>query len=73
MDQEIIKQLPIKGVHNQALPFQKYLELISQEALSEWKSWRYSRIPRYGQGHDVGKHPWVMMLMMLKNNTDPGK
>ena len=48
MDQEIIKQLPMKGLQNQELPFQKYLELISQEALSEWKSWRYSHTPRYG-------------------------
>jgi hypothetical protein len=48
LNQQTIKRLAIKGLHNQIMPFQDYLQLIRQEALSEWRSWRYGRTPRYG-------------------------
>ncbi len=35
LDHQIIKRLPIKGLHNQQLPLQDYVNLIRKEALSE--------------------------------------
>ena len=50
LDQQTIKHLPIKGLHNHKLPFQEFVDLIRKEALSEWRSWRYRRTPRSGGG-----------------------
>ena len=50
LNSQIIKHLPIKGLHNQKLSFQEYAHLMSKEALSEWRSWRYRRPTRSGGG-----------------------
>ena len=36
---QTVKQLPIKGLINQTMPFQDYLEIIRKEAISEWRTW----------------------------------
>ncbi|MFZ6030624.1 MAG: hypothetical protein ACOYYS_23200 [Chloroflexota bacterium] len=41
-----IKQLPIKGLCNQKMLFQDYLDMMRKEALSEWRNWR-SKHTRY--------------------------
>ncbi len=42
----VIKTLPLKGLHQQVLPFDRYLTLIQAEAVSEWR--RYlQRTKRY--------------------------
>jgi len=50
LNHQVIKRFPIKGLHDQKLPFREYIGLIRKEALSEWRSWRYRRTPRSGGG-----------------------
>lgn len=45
---QIIKHLPIKGLHQRILSFDDYVNLMSKEALSEWRTWLNKRTPRYG-------------------------
>ncbi len=35
----LIKTLPVKGLIGHPLPFQDYLDLIRQQAVSEWRAW----------------------------------
>lgn len=43
---EVIKTIPLKGLHQQLMPFDQYLALIQAEAVSEWR--RYlQRTKRY--------------------------
>ena len=37
----VIKRVPIKGLYNEILPFEVYLDLICQEAISDWRRWQY--------------------------------
>lgn len=43
--QEVIKTLPLKGLHQQPLSFEAYLRLIQAEAVSEWR--RYLQRARH--------------------------
>jgi len=47
-NQQIIKRLHIKGLHQRILPFDEYVNLMSKEALSEWRIWLNKRTLRYG-------------------------
>jgi transposase InsO family protein len=47
-NRQAIKQLPIKGLCNQKMLFQDYLEMMCQEALSEWRNWRSRHTFRHG-------------------------
>ncbi len=38
-DNEEIKTIPLKGLHNQPMTFDAYLEVIRQEAISAWRSY----------------------------------
>ncbi|MBV7326738.1 hypothetical protein KFU94_00470 [Chloroflexi bacterium TSY] len=44
LDGNIIKRIPIKGLHHTQLPFDNYLALIKQEAISEWRLYFASRV-----------------------------
>lgn len=39
LDNTIIKSLPVKGLYDEPLPFDRYLELILQEAEAEWRQY----------------------------------
>jgi transposase InsO family protein len=46
LGQQVIKTIPIKGLHDGPMPFERYLQLIKAEAVSEWR--RYlQRAKRY--------------------------
>ena len=38
-DNEEIKTIPLKGLHNQPMTFEAYLKVIQQEAVSAWRSY----------------------------------
>ena len=38
-ENEEIKTIPLKGLYGQPIPFEAYLEVIRQEAVSEWRSY----------------------------------
>jgi hypothetical protein len=37
---QLLKQLPIHGLHQRVLPFAEYVRLIAQEAHHEWR-WHF--------------------------------
>lgn len=41
LDGKVVKHVPIKGLYNEILPFELYLDLICQEAISDWRRWKY--------------------------------
>ena len=43
---ELIKTIPLKGLHQQLMPFEAYLSLIRVEAISEWRLY-LQRTKRY--------------------------
>jgi hypothetical protein len=51
---QALKYLPIKGLFNQKMPFHDYLNVIREEARSEWRSWCYKNHWKH-PGYDVGK------------------
>ncbi|MEP0764393.1 MAG: transposase [Chloroflexota bacterium] len=46
VDGKIIKHLPIKGLYQQEIDFDAYLEIMCREALSDWRRWQYRALRR---------------------------
>jgi transposase InsO family protein len=45
LEDELIKSMPLKGLHDGPMPFERYVALIKAEAVSEWR--RYKQKARY--------------------------
>ena len=44
LEGQLIKAIPIKGLQNQMMPFEQYLDFICQQAVSNWRLYRRKQL-----------------------------